>query len=212
MVPQIIINPQITNRLEQINQILTQSGLSQNHPNMLWIDDDKPGIAQARKIIEHLTLKPYQDKSQAVVVMFADNLSEDAQNALLKTLEEPPDSAIIILGASSEDNLLPTVLSRCHVMNYESRDANSKLNQQDREEIEKLQASSLEKRFQLIEKLENKEEFLGKLIWYFREQLNTNHSPSTVNYLNELIETERWTKQNVNLRAILEYIMLRLPK
>src|SRR5581483_6166132 len=61
-------------------------------------------------------LKPLSGKTKAVVIFNAQNITIDAQNAFLKTLEEPPLSTVIILIASHKDLLLPTILSRSTIL------------------------------------------------------------------------------------------------
>jgi DNA polymerase III delta prime subunit len=212
MVPQIIVEPNISKRTEVILEVLKDNGLQQQHPNMFWMGEgEKLGVEVVRKIVEHLSLKPYQGGGQAVVLVEADNLTPEAQNAMLKTLEEPPIDSVILLGATSEDNFLPTVLSRCQIVNSKVKGQRSELEDKDKEQVEKLINSSTEERFKYIEKLEDKQKLLDDLTTYFHSQLTTNHGSSTITILEDLIQAHRWTKQNVNLRAILEYIMLKIP-
>ncbi|CFY01191.1 P-loop containing nucleoside triphosphate hydrolase [Syntrophomonas zehnderi OL-4] len=78
------------------------------------------GIEQITQEIEPwLALKPYRADQRVVIIKDAHLLSLPAANALLKTLEEPPDYAVIIL-AADENNLLETIVSRCQIMNFSS--------------------------------------------------------------------------------------------
>ena len=58
------------------------------------------------------------NEKKVFIIENADNMTPQAQNALLKTLEEPPEYVIIILIAQNAENFLPTVLSRCVIMNF----------------------------------------------------------------------------------------------
>lgn len=71
------------------------------------------GIALIRFVSEKLLLKPLRGKKKALIILEAHTLSIPAQNALLKTLEEPPESTIIIVTTDNPLSLLPTILSRC---------------------------------------------------------------------------------------------------
>ncbi|MBI2620628.1 hypothetical protein HYW61_00185 [candidate division WWE3 bacterium] len=71
------------------------------------------GIDQVRGAVSFLMKKPVEGKEKALVFQNADLLTIPAQNALLKTLEEPPSYAKIILAVKTENSLLPTVVSRC---------------------------------------------------------------------------------------------------
>lgn len=213
MIPWIIIDSDITKRTEQILKILEGQGLKKNHPNMFWVGEgEKLGIEQSKKVINHLSLRPYQSGGQAVVIIEAENLTPEAQNALLKTLEEPPVDAIILLGAASEDNFLSTVLSRCQIVNSKLTTQILKLEDPDKVEIERLINSSIEARFQHLEKLEDKQKLLDNITIYYQEKFINNPAKLQVSLLEDLIQAHRWAKQNVNLRAILEYIMLRAVK
>ena len=76
-------------------------------------------IEQVRELTRWLTLQPLMAARKVGVLDDAHCLSEQAQNALLKTLEEPPGAAVLVLVASSAALLLPTVRSRCQVVRLE---------------------------------------------------------------------------------------------
>jgi DNA polymerase-3 subunit delta' len=66
-----------------------------------------------RDLIAELALMPVEGRARVAIVDGADRMNEDAQSALLKTLEEPPAGVVIVLCADQETRLLPTVRSRC---------------------------------------------------------------------------------------------------
>ena len=72
--------------------------------------DRAPGV---RDLVNELALLPIEGGARVAIVESADRLTEDAQSAFLKTLEEPPGGVVIILCADEEDRLLPTIRSRC---------------------------------------------------------------------------------------------------
>ena len=210
MIARLLIGPK-ENMLEKIKGFLEEVGLKNPHPDLLYFDlDSKLGIAEARKIKEFFSLKPYSGKGRAVILEDATNLTPEAQNALLKTLEELPENALFILCANSDAHLLPTVLSRCQIINLSSnfQAPSSKFSQ----DIEKLLTASIEERFEYIEKLKDREEFFHSLLNYFHQNLASHLEGGNVNFVKELLQAEKWQKQNVNLRAILEYLMLVMPQ
>ena len=71
------------------------------------------GIGDVREIERQASLKPYEGSHRVFIFDGAERMSEEAANALLKTLEEPPPQVLIILLTSQEEALLPTILSRC---------------------------------------------------------------------------------------------------
>lgn len=182
-----------------------------NHPDVLYFKaGEKLGIAEARKIKQHFALKPYSLKGRVVITEDASVMTTEAQNALLKTLEEPPEEAILILGAPSDANLLPTILSRCEIVILtpsKVEGEGSLANASTYQDIEKLISSGIEDRFEYIEKLKDKKEFLYALLQYFHQKL-----PANLEFTKELLKAEQWAKQNVNIRGILEYLLLKMPK
>ncbi|MGB8931625.1 MAG: DNA polymerase III subunit delta' [Anaeromyxobacteraceae bacterium] len=71
-------------------------------------------VDQVRDLVDHrLAMRRFEGRRRFVVIDPADAMNPQAQNALLKTLEEPPDDTTLVLVASSPDSLLPTIRSRC---------------------------------------------------------------------------------------------------
>ncbi len=98
---------------------LISSGL---HPDVRSIGLEKArsgrlrtmiSIEQVREVQRDASLRPYEGRSRVFIFEQAEKLSVEAANSLLKTLEEPPESVIIVLAASDANAILPTILSRC---------------------------------------------------------------------------------------------------
>jgi DNA polymerase III subunit delta' len=71
-------------------------------------------VDQVRDLVDHrLAMKRFEGRHRFVIIDPADGMNPQAQNALLKTLEEPPEGTTLVLVASSPDALLPTIRSRC---------------------------------------------------------------------------------------------------
>ena len=86
------------------------------HPDVILIEPGETGtikIEQVRDVIDRAGYRPFEGRRRAVVIDEADAMVPAAQNALLKTLEEPPSASMFILVSSMPDVLLPTVVSRC---------------------------------------------------------------------------------------------------
>jgi DNA polymerase-3 subunit delta' len=91
---------------------------SGNHPDVYRIktgDKFSIGVDQVRDMLEDIQLKPYQSDRKVYIIEDAHTMTVQAQNALLKTLEEPPGFATLLLFADRFQELLPTVLSRCQI-------------------------------------------------------------------------------------------------
>ena len=89
---------------------------SLNHPDVIYITHEKYEIRvdDIRKgINETIDIKPYSGDYKIYIIDDADRMNAGAQNALLKTLEEPPAYAVILLLTNNKDRLLDTILSRC---------------------------------------------------------------------------------------------------
>ena len=98
-----------------ISCMQAQSG---NQPDIITITHSKNsiGVEEIRRMRADLQIKPYSSPHKIYLIPDAEKLTVQAQNALLKTLEEPPEYAVIILIANGLVNFLPTVLSRCVVL------------------------------------------------------------------------------------------------
>ena len=86
------------------------------HPDVIVVEPGESGsikIEQMRDVIDRSQYRPFEGKRRVVIIDEADAAGDDAQSALLKTLEEPPSASIFILVSSVPDALLQTVLSRC---------------------------------------------------------------------------------------------------
>ncbi len=90
------------------------------HPDVHILRPDGRDIKvdQARQLIDDISVMPYEGAMHAVIIERADRMNESAQNALLKTLENPVVPAIFFLLAESAADLLPTVRSRCQQVRF----------------------------------------------------------------------------------------------
>ena len=74
------------------------------------------GIDAIKELIHRVSLNPYEGSSSVVIIDGAESMSDDAANALLKTLEEPPPQVMFLLLTANEGAVLPTIRSRCQSM------------------------------------------------------------------------------------------------
>lgn len=95
---------------------------SNNHPDFEIIEPDGNSIKieQIRNLQKRIQEKPIISKSKIYIINDADKMTKEAQNCLLKTLEEPPEYVTIILICSNEDNMLSTIKSRCTRIHFEN--------------------------------------------------------------------------------------------
>ncbi len=98
-----------------------KQALSANQPDIIRVTHEKPGsigVDDIRAQINgDIAIKPYSSPYKIYIVNEAEKMTVQAQNALLKTLEEPPAYAVILLLTTNVNSLLQTILSRCVVLN-----------------------------------------------------------------------------------------------
>ncbi len=89
---------------------------SDNQPDIIRVTHEKAGIGVddiRAQVNNDIQIKPYSSPYKIYIVDEAEKLTEQAQNALLKTIEEPPEYAVILLLTNNLNALLPTIQSRC---------------------------------------------------------------------------------------------------
>lgn len=95
-----------------------------NQPDIIYVTHEKPNVISVDDIRHQLNndivIKPYSSKYKIYIVDEAEKMNIQAQNALLKTIEEPPAYGIILLLTTNADAFLPTILSRCITLSLKS--------------------------------------------------------------------------------------------
>jgi len=176
-------------------------------------NNDNVKIDQIRALSRYLHKKPMQGEYRAGIVLYADKLTIPAQNAFLKLLEEPPKSAYLLLGARNSKQLLPTIVSRCLVIDvpalkYESRYA---------KEIEQLLENRgvkaiFENADSYGKNKETAEEYLQELLLYIQTKMKTEKSSKELeNYAKlarKVHQSLGMLAVNVNPRQILENLFM----
>lgn len=98
-----------------------KQALSDNHPDIIRVMHEKPNTISVddirAQVNNDVAIKPYSSSHKVYIVNEAEKMTVQAQNAILKTLEEPPEYAVILLLTTNVNSLLPTILSRCVVLN-----------------------------------------------------------------------------------------------
>ena len=98
-----------------------KQAVSGNQPDIIFVSHEKPNTISVEdiraQINNDIVIKPYSSPRKIYIINEGEKMTVQAQNALLKTLEEPPEYAVILILTSNVDTLLPTILSRCVVLN-----------------------------------------------------------------------------------------------
>lgn len=202
----------------------------QNNPDFFLLDSPiSIGIQDIRQLQNWLSLKPFNQKLKVAFLKRAENLTVESQNALLKTLEETPQDSIIILCAPDSTWLLPTIVSRCQIIQLPPTAQISLSNEEFKEfqEIfQKFGSPKIGERWQALEKAGIYQdrikaiEWVDKMIFLTRklmieqylENKSLNYSISQLlNYLKSLNRTKTYLQANTNIRLTLENFLLDLP-
>lgn len=197
-----------------------------SHPDYLEIIQELAtgiGIGQIRQLTKDLLLKPVAANCRLAIIDQAETLTVEAQNAFLKTLEEPPEKAVIILSAPNPHLLLPTIVSRCRLeivpdtgINLSTEEKNSltlALNDILNIEIPKkfFWAEKLGKSREEALKNLDKMVCLGEAIM-IKQIINAGKTdPETLKiagFLQNSIPAKNWLLSNVNPRFALENLFL----
>lgn len=98
-----------------------RQALSNNQPDIIRVSHEKPNTISVddirAQVNNDVAIKPYGRPYKIYIINEAEKMTQQAQNALLKTLEEPPEYAVILLLTANANELLPTILSRCVMLN-----------------------------------------------------------------------------------------------
>ncbi len=98
-----------------------KQALSKNQPDIIYVSHEKPNTISVddirTQVNNDVAIKPYSSKYKIYIINEAEKMTQQAQNAILKTLEEPPSYVVILLLVSNINALLPTIFSRCVTLN-----------------------------------------------------------------------------------------------
>lgn len=103
---------------EPCNQCTScKQALNHNQPDIIYVQHEKPGVISVdeirRQVNNDIGIKPYSSARKVYIIDEAEKMNVQAQNALLKTLEEPPAYAVILLLTTNQEAMLQTIRSRC---------------------------------------------------------------------------------------------------
>jgi len=161
---------------------------SSNFDTIILNSEESGGIGDIKKLLTQTHQRPYQSETQTFIIAEAQNLTLEAQNALLKTLEEPTQSSRFILTASTAQSLLSTVISRCQILEV----AGETPNQLKTDSIISFFNKGPVEKYKTTNKLD-----LDLLLLYWRKQLLSKY---------DLVE--EYFGDNIPTRRIVNYLKL----
>ena len=175
------------------------------------------GIEEVRQIQKFLSRKPIRDDKNTVIVNQAHLLTIPAQNALLKTLEEPPGNSLVYLITSSPYSLLPTVLSRVQITNLPNPPDHPDLSK-SQALFSKLQKVGIGERLKILDEAALDRpgalQFLNDLESIIHEQLRVTPFAAAnakgVTLFDLIINTRTYLKANCSVKLCLAHLAINL--
>jgi hypothetical protein len=173
----------------------------------LQLDTDLKIIEEVRGVIHFLSTKPYNSEYKLVIINDVEKMKIETANTLLKTLEEPPDFARIILTTENVQKIIPTILSRCNKLRINATSENNQNN------IfippDELTNMPISEKFKWVAKnyeTVNLQDFITYYQEYEHQKLLKGVDNSRV--LNELSCARDLLGTNISVKLLLENILL----
>ena len=192
-----------------LEEIIQQEGGSiAPHPDCWELNQTPIKIEAVRQLQKFLAQKSwYAESKKTAIIWAAEALTPEAQNALLKTLEEPPTNSLIILIAQQKEPLLPTLVSRCFL-----KTLSSSFQDHSPQKEESIFSKPALKKLIFAEKIsKNKEELRSWLEENIRQQqkiLLEEPSPKRQHLLKRLLRAQKMLKANINPLWVVDWLLL----
>ncbi len=213
----IILDSSNSTKLDTIVKKIFKRNIDINHdnPDILKLGIKKEinsiKISEIKHLKQWIKLKPFQERNKAVIIYNAELLTIEAQNSLLKVLEEPPKNSYIILITNNHRSLLDTILSRAQL-----ETTTSKIKNTDSDKGETIFLSPLDVQFKWIEKLfksktpHQRKEIVTNLIVQIQDWLIKNENDNIKKNLQLLEKSLDALNKNISIKLILENLFLNL--
>lgn len=208
-----MLTPILITGADLTKQLLTYlPKLETPHPDTIWFNQDEETISVERihSIDEHFLTPPYQSDQKNLVLHRLDLASEIVQNLLLKKLEEPPTWLQIYITTSQPHLLLPTVLSRCEIVDTRSSSLTTHpsaviaFNDLGKSVAEKIEVvKDLKQRHQAIDTI-------LALLQLHIDQLHQQPSLTLIKNIGQLNKTLTLLQNNTNVKLAMEWCLFGL--
>lgn len=216
----LITGSTVQNRTDKIQSLLTSWNVSAVDITKLESDEEEhTGIKAVRDFQKRLQLSPFQSPLSVGIIKEADKLTAEAQNALLKLLEEPPPHARIICETQSADLVLPTIVSRCERISLtDSEDIGDHGDTQS--SLDTLLSSSVGQKLTLIEGIAkdrtSAKQWTTQCIRTLEQKLKKLSGAQTdweerkrvAKIIRKLLTASHQLERNVNPRLVLDNVFL----
>jgi len=175
------------------------------------------GIAQVRQTLAKMKNLPLSGETKMLIIESMDKATVEAQNALLKILEEAPESTVIVMTALNENHILSTVLSRSQIIRDKKVDT-PESNYLPEENLAEIMSASAGQRLQLSENwIKTREDallFLDKLTATLEKQLMSAQKGhlQIANSLRRSLQARKFLEGNVNYKLVIDIFLLGFPQ
>ena len=192
-----------------------------NHPDVRWVGQDTEErsikIETVREMLAWANLKPYEADWKVFIFMDAERLTAEAQNALLKTLEEPPKQTVFCLLTGSRSHLFETIQSRSFEIRLRPQESESETSTSaivlagvgEKDWLDFLEAYQTSPREEL-------KPFLDSLMQYFRNQIlrseDSLKTPPLLEAIDAVYETKEALQGNANQKLAMTHLTMRLER
>ena len=197
-----------TEDFEQISDEYIPFANKESNPDIIWINREDPAltIEVIRNIQQHLFTRPYQEDRKIIILLNADKAQLPAQNALLKSLEEPPEFVQFILSSKHPQTLLPTILSRTILIKktQETKSTNQL------SEIKDMQTTAKIHHAEKIAKSDNPIEYIYELLTQEKQEFDQNPTKDSIQRLKSIRKTAEMLQANTNVRLCLEWCFFQM--
>ncbi len=194
---------------EFAQKILGVDNTDRINPDLIIIDEQKLKIEDIRNLISELSLKPFHYNYKVAIVSNFEKVTPEAANSILKTLEEPNPSTILILLASNKLSVLPTIASRCQTIYFNQLQAG-----QTDVALQGIAKQTAAQKLVSIKEYADKEtpELESLFMSWIEAEREKMLSGEVKKYANlqALLESLQGLKQNLNKKLILERLFLQL--
>jgi DNA polymerase III delta prime subunit len=177
-----------------------------NNPDLLLLDQSTGwGIDQIRQIKTFLSRQPLSHPNKIVAIFDAQNLNQESQNALLKTVEEPGSHNFLFIFTSSLSAILPTVISRCHLSRLT---ATPPALAKDLIQISSDLKENLSLSAELAKNKEAVPALLQEQLYLYQKQLITHPDSGNQLIIRKLIRATQMINANVDAQSALDFFFL----
>jgi len=174
--------------------------------DQLVIEENPIKISHIRELIRWMHLKPHSSQNKLVLIYKIDDMTAEAANALLKILEEPPASSILVLQAEKKEKILPTILSRCQILknlSYENIAASEYLSP------EIIDRKTLKERFDYAAKIAESPDLIKILNLWEQDYRKILLKGEDVRLsLNRIFKVKDLLSTNTSVKLLLENLLL----